>query len=266
MRKRFLLLFLCLCLIVVITSACGDGGANTPPSYPFIPVPTPTEPTPTPTPTVSPAPEPTPTPENPFANAQVGDFVEFGHYQQTAEGGDETPIEWQVLARDDNNKLILAISRYGFDAKRFDDDSNVWSSSEICTWLNSDFYNTAFDDTEKGFIKPVGIVFNTDCSDYYDFNSATYNVFLLSKAEAENANYFVDGTGNCKPTDYAVKNGAYNDNNGFGYWWVRTAYPPYSTYVYAYVYSEGDPNEGIVDYFYVKSTYFVARPALWINL
>lgn len=29
----------------------------------------------------------------------IGDSVKFGAYPQTAEGSDETPIEWQVLAR-----------------------------------------------------------------------------------------------------------------------------------------------------------------------
>ena len=318
MRKRILLL-LCLFLVGIIATACGGSGKTTPPDNSVFyyllaqqnvnndqpapeptpdpsqtpdpnptpepnptepePSPSPTEPTPSPSPT-EPEPSPSPT-ENPFANAQVGDFVEFGSYPQTSVGEEpnikwpKQPIEWKVLARDENNKRILLLSRYGLDVKAFDDESpysNVWGSSKICTWLNGDnegdFYNTAFDETEKGFIKPVGIVFNNDGTDYYDFNSATYNVFLLSKAEAENTEYFADnGARQCEPTAYAVKNGAAVDEYGYWYWWLRSPNPDDGNLVYG-VLDDGR----IINYYDVSSggslarPIDLARPALWINL
>ena len=296
MRKRILLL-LCLFLVGIIATACGGSGKTTPPDnsafYYLLaqqnanndqspslsptepePSPTQTEPTPSPSPT-EPEPSPSPT-ENPFANAQVDDFVEFGSYPQTSVGEEpnikwpKQPIEWKVLARDENNKRLLVISRYGLDAKRFDEDSNVWGSSEICTWLNGDnegdFYNTAFNDTEKGFIKPVGIVFNNDGTDYYDFNSATYKVFLLSYGEA--STYFADnGARQCEPTAYAVKNGALVDEYGYGSWWLRSPSPDDGSNVYG-VLDDGHIincfDVGIDDT--LARPIDLARPALWINL
>ena len=136
--------------------------------------------------------EKTSTNSNPFINAKVGDYVNFGNYPQTAEC-EEKPIEWQVLAKEENKMLVL--SKYGLDAKRFDDDSNDWKNSEIRQWLNSDFYNKVFTEKEKKYISP---------SNLSDVGTSD-NVFLLSKEEAET--YFAnDDARRCKPTEYAVKN------------------------------------------------------------
>ena len=45
-----------------------------------------------------------------FERANVGDFVKFGCYPQTVKG-EVRPVEWQVLARENNRALVL--SRYG---------------------------------------------------------------------------------------------------------------------------------------------------------
>ena len=186
---------------------------------------------------------------NPFINAKVGDYVKFGNYPQTATGA-EKPIEWQVLAKEDNKMLV--ISRYGLDAKRFDDDSNVWANSEIRKCLNVFFYNNAFNGREKKLIN------SSNLSDV----GTTDNVFLLSKEEAEK--YFAnDDSRRCKATDYAVKNGAYvadsSLENGAGYscWLLRS---PDDSYI-SFVYIDGSFNYGGYD-----DRRAVVRPALWINL
>ena len=187
---------------------------------------------------------------NPFKNAKVGDYVKFGNYPQTEEG-EEKPIEWQVLAKEANKMLV--ISEYGLDAKRFDDDSNVWANSEIRQWLNGEFYNKAFNGKERKLI---------NSSNLSDADAGTSdNVFLLSKEEAEK--YFVDDEARrCKATDYAKNNGAYvNSDNGYSYWWLRSPNPYGSNYVY------GVFSDGYIDYFSnVNLDDFLARPALWINL
>ena len=78
--------------------------------------------------------------------ANLGDFIKFGNYPQTA-NGDINPIEWQVLAIEDNKMFV--ISKYGLDTRRFDSHSNDWWNSEISEWLNKDFYNKAFNEEEK---------------------------------------------------------------------------------------------------------------------
>ena len=233
MRKRNLLLFLCLCLIGLFTTACGGGGKTTPPNnsaYYYLLAQQnannneqeqQNEPTPDPSPTSdpSPTPDPSPTSVNPFADAQVGDFVEFGHYRQTGDDNvdpeewEPQPIEWKVLAIDSENNRALVISPYGLDAMRFDDNSNDWENSEICGWLNGEFYHTAFDETEKAKINATKLS---------DIDGETYNVFLLSYGEATNTKYFADaGARQCLATAYAKKHGA-NTYEGYGYWWLRS--------------------------------------------
>ena len=179
-------------------------------------------------------------------NAQVGDYVEFGNYPQTA-NGEIQPIKWLVLAR--KGKKMLVVSKYGLDAKRFDDDSNDWKDSEIRQWLNSDFYNKAFNEKDKQFIKS----FEGD------------KVFLLSKEDAEKY-FFYDSARRCKPTDYAIKNGAmvYKNNlekveAGYSYWLLRTPYPSFSNSLY---YVDGD---GAIYFIIVQIDDVLIRPALWIK-
>ena len=188
-----------------------------------------------------------------FKNAKVGDYVKFGNYPQTSEG-EEKPIEWQVLAKEGNKMLVF--SKYGLDAKRFDDDSNDWADSEIRQWLNNDFYNKAFNGNEKKSI---------NLSNLSDVGTSD-NVFLLSEEEAEK--YFAnDEERKCKATEYAVRKGAlvydgsYGGEAGYSYWWLRSPHPYDSIDVY-YVDNDG----GVVNFSSVDCDGGLVRPALWINL
>ena len=190
---------------------------------------------------------------NPFKNAKVGDYVKFGNYPQTSNGGVQ-PIEWQVLSIE-NNKMLV-ISRYGLDVKRFDSSSNNWANSEIRKWLNGDFYNKAFTEQEK---KSINLYNLSDVG-------TTDNVFLLSKEEAEK--YFSNNESRkCKATEYAVKNAAwvadssYGDNAGYSFWWLRSPNLHDSSRVY-YVF-----NFGFIDSFLsVYDDNGLVRPALSFNL
>ena len=236
---RFSAVLLFVFAIAFFATACGDGGSDaTYASYFVPPAPSPTEPVPEPT--VDPTPEPTPAYDNPFKGANVGDMVKFGRYPQTADG-EVQDIEWRVLAVEDGR--VLAISRYGLDAKRFDDDSNDWESSEICGWLNGEFYEDSFNDDEKGIIS----------------SSDPGKVFLLSRDEADG--YFSsDEDRRCAPTDYARANGAY-EKNGCCWWWLRSPDPISSDIVYCVGISGGV----FLDSFFEHDN-GSARPALWINL
>ena len=180
-----------------------------------------------------------------FKNVKVGDYIKFGNYPQTADGG-SLPIEWQVLSKE--NGKMLVISRYGLDVKRFDSSSNVWKSSEIRYWLNVEFYNKAFNESEKKFIK------SSNLSDV----GTTDNVFLLSEGEA--VKYFADDYARmCKATEYAVKNGAYVFDNGYSNWLLRS---PIGSNRVRYFNS----GRNSIDNYYVDYDSFLARLALWINL
>lgn len=182
---------------------------------------------------------------NPFENAKVGDYVKFGNYPQTGEGKKQ-PIEWQVLAKE-NNKMLV-ISRYALDAKRFDDDSNNWKNSEIRSWLNGDFYNNAFNEKEKKCIK------SSNLSDVGTID----NVFLLSRKEAKK--YFVSKEiRKCKVTDYAKNNSDWLDDNDYSWWWLRSLELNYDNVV-SLVGRTGNVSSSDVSF-----EIFV-RPALWINI
>ena len=171
---------------------------------------------------------------------EVVDYMEFGRYPQTAEG-EVRPVEWQVLARENNKALV--ISRYALDARRFDPKSNDWNKSEIRRWLNGEFYSSTFSGEEKARI----ISFNLD------------DVFLLSREESEK--YFADDDARkCKPTSYAKAKGAdvYDD---FCWWWLRSPLPMLSSDV-CFV----DIDGFVHNYSSVGGSSGSVRPALWINL
>ena len=254
---RFSAVLLFVFAIAFFATACGGGGGGdaTSASYFVPPAPSPTEPVPDPTadpavdptpdpavdPAVDPTPDPAPAYENPFKGANVGDMVKFGRYPQTA-AGDVQDIEWRVLAVEGNK--VLAISRYGLDAKRFDDNSNKWWNSEIRGWLNGEFYNSSFNDDEKGIIA----------------SSDPGKVFLLSKDEVYG--YFSsDEDRKCVPTEYARANGAYV-YEGYCCWWLRSPHPDDSDFVCCVKY-DGDADD---KYRSVDSNSGSVRPALWINL
>ena len=204
---------------------------------------------------------------NPFANRNVGDEVEFGHYPQSkVEGSDPPeyqvdPIKWRVLKRDDYNKKVLAVSVNGLYAHRFDDTSEVWEDSEIYSSLNGDdFYNgkfndiPVFDEFEREIISLVRVE-----NDVVYFGGDTH-VFLLGAKDANNTRYFVDEADRlCKPTDYAKHTGA-SVEDGNCYWWLRTTYSGLTGNVYCIAF------DGKIYFIGVHLSYLCARPALWINL
>ena len=88
---------------------------------------------------------------------EKGSVVIFGKYEQdgNVENGPE-PIEWIVL-NNVNNRLVL-LSKFVLThkpvhsvEKRFE-----WPDSELCSWLNNEFYNTSFDENEKKQMHKVG--------------------------------------------------------------------------------------------------------------
>ena len=180
--------------------------------------------------------------------ANVGDYVEFGNYSQSA-NGDINPIEWLVLSKE-NNK-ILVISRYGLDCKRFDSDSNYWENSEIRQWANNYFYNKAFSENEKKYINS------------FDGDN---NVFLFSKEEAEK--YFANNEARkCKATEYAVVNSlSVYGSSGSCYWRLRSR--NYSNHYYVYLVNEAGRVYcgGFFSFCGVQFNDAGFRPALWINL
>ncbi len=190
----------------------------------------------------------------------VGNYVTFGSYPQTAAGTDDTPIEWLVLARDGNKALL--ISRYGLDCQQYHEDreSITWENCTLRTWLNDTFINKAFSAQEQTGILTTHVKAHENL--WYSTNPGNDTqdkVFLLSITEAEK--YFQsDAARECKPTAYAVEQGARESSAGNCWWWLR---------------SPGSHQYGATDVSGVGSLYrsghyvnddYAVRPALWIDL
>ena len=204
----------------------------------------------------------------------VGEYVTFGHYPQTSEGNDNTPIEWLVLARDGNKALLL--SRYGLDAKPYNEKyvDITWEKCTLRTWLNGTFLNKAFTTQEqKGIL--LTNVDNSKSQGYSKWstnggNNTQDRIFLLSYAEANK--YLGVTYGDSKnmksriaPTAYAEKQGAYTNSSNktaggeAASWWLRS--PGGRQDCVAYV-----NNDGSLNFDRGYNGRVCIRPALWIDL
>jgi len=191
----------------------------------------------------------------------VGDYIKFGNYEQdnNTENGKEE-IEWLVLEVKDGKALV--ISKYALDCQPYNTSSKVtWETCALRKWLNNNFLGSAFTADEKAMIPTVMV--SADKNPDYSTNpgNATQDqVFLLSITEA-NKYFSSDSARQCKPTDYAVANGAYvYSGDGTCWWWLRSPgeYQNRAAYVRYGDVDEGGDHVGI--------SYIADRPALWIDL
>ena len=206
----------------------------------YIPTGTP-EPTVVPTdiPTATPIPEPT---EVPIWSTSNGDIITFGSYEQDNElSNGKEPIEWIVLSNDGEKLLLL--SKYALDCQPYNTEQTeiTWENCTLRVWLNSDFYNRAFSDTEKAVILKSYIENNDNPSFGTEGGNDTYdNVFLLSLSDMINTRYGFssdyldyDIVRRCEPSAYTIAQGAWQysgdkkdgytaDGRGACWWWLRS--------------------------------------------
>ena len=147
-----------------------------------------------------------------YVNKEIGDRFEFGRYPQEA-NGEEKPITWRVLERDQSS--LLVISESGLDSKPFNKEfvDITWADCTLRAWLNDEFINKAFCNRERSLIKTSKLVNNAG-------PSTEDLLFSLSEDEAGRL-FSGDNDRICKSTAYAIKNGAdtYNYN---AWWWLRS--------------------------------------------
>lgn len=129
-----------------------------------------------------------------IANANVGDFIPFGTYEQDNDmNNGAEPILWQII--DKQGSSILVISRYVLDTLAWctkEDEAVVrldltWADTTLRKWLNGTFYNEAFSDTEKKAI--VNLTISTECQGtrhkYLFTVQGGTSIFVLSSEEAK---------------------------------------------------------------------------------
>ena len=189
-----------------------------------------------------------------FKNKHLHDTIQFGKYPQTRTG-DCFPIEWMII--DETADSFLIISKKCIDCQQYHDDWQVvsWKNSSIRNWLNTLFYNFAFNEKEKSkIIKTKRSVLNTlsitDNLDTEDF------VFLLNENEV--MDYFQNQEmRKCRPTVHTIIKGMDNYEKGC-WWWLQN---PGKKAEYCAVGINGN----IYNFGIYMTYYHGIRPCLWIQ-
>ncbi len=195
--------------------------------------------------------------------AKENDIVEFGTYEQDCnDNNGKELINWIVLEK--RGDMLLLLSQQTLNAIPYNDEriDMTWEKSQLRAWLNDEFYDAAFNTNEKQLISETTVEsHNNSFVEYAEQGNATRdNVFLLSIQEVDK--YLSEKDRTCEPTQYAIEQGAWiNENIGKGWWWLRTIGRfPYSAAIITYddfVHSDG---------FFVDFDDVGVRPALWIDL
>ena len=153
------------------------------------------------------------------------DCIYFGNYWQNDTNGDgiadknddKEPIKWRVLQVDGNDAFLLADQN--LDAQPYNQKREVvtWKTCTLHNWLNNDFYNTAFTNTEQNAIKTTDIdgdkIFLLSFDDTYNIQ---YGFTELSYHYYETRNSF--------NTPYAKACGALTQDGNIGRWWTYSQY------------------------------------------
>ena len=209
-----------------------------------------------------------------LSTAQVGDTVFLGCYEQdNDETNGKEDIEWLVLTK--SNKRLFLISRYALECQQYNaSNTNVtWETCSLRKWLNGSFFTAAFSEAEQKRI--VSTTVKAEKSSLYNTNPGNNTrdgIFVLSVEEA--SKYFTsEDMRACKPTEYAIAQGAYEnialEINGVSirqylgctFWWLRT--PGKSEKQVAMVTAIG----GIYEQGHDATKNDVGvRPALWIEV
>ena len=158
---------------------------------------------------------------------QTGETLFIGKYEQDNDltNGPE-PIEWQVLAVEDD--IALLTSKYVLEVMPFNDsmDDVYWKTCSLRSWLNGEFYDTAFTESEKAGIAEAELE-NPDTSmsamltgKARDDEITNDKIFVLNQNEAlqliaDNAARKAEGTA------YETANDPHAEG-GFSPWWLRS--------------------------------------------
>lgn len=186
-----------------------------------------------------------------FSKVTVGDTIVFGSYEldDNATNGKEG-IEWLVLAKEDDT--ILVISRYGVDWQKYngEETSTSWEKCTLRSWLNHDFFYSAFSENEQTIILTTTV--SADENPEYNVNPGSDTqdkMFLLSILEADK--YF---NSNRERTCRFIAQDAW-------FWWLRS--PGETLDNAATVDRDGSINKEGAQ---VNIVNILVRPAMWIDL
>lgn len=190
------------------------------------------------------------------------------------------PIVWNILSNNNDEYYILSsilldahiYNSYWTGTDENGRYANNYEYSEIRSWLNNDFYNSAFalgnSNIQTTTVDNSAATTNDDANPYV-CNNTEDKVFLPSYKDYTNINYFFYYWGKpteraetrfCKTTDWALARGAYIFS-GYetGSYFSRS---PSNTHSYGVM----GVYWGSVNSYYVSEKEFGVRPALTIKI
>jgi len=159
-----------------------------------------------------------------------------GYYINTVYWFKFEPIRWRVLSNNNGELLVLAENIIESRAYNQIYTSITWETSTLRSWLNNDFYNSAFSVAEKSKIETSNIV-NPDYPSTPAIeggNDTTDKIFILSANEVWKSSYGFTSSGGtdaarkAQGTEFSKSQGLYVDstsgssNIGNSKFWLRT--------------------------------------------
>ena len=177
------------------------------------------------------------------------------------------PITWNII--NNNNGDYYLLSSVLLDAHRYAASSNNYKNSQIRSWLNNEFYNSAFA-LGANCIKTTNVdnsAATTDSnSNQYACEDTQDKVFLPSQKDYLNANYGFSSikSRECKTTDWARARGAFyytsSDYLYNGWYWTRSPYGFNSKYACLV------DSDGYLNYYNVSYDRGSVRPSLSLSI
>ncbi len=200
-----------------------------------------------------------------FSKVKQGDTIKFGSYEQDGDfANGREPIEWIVLSK--TSKQMLVISKYCLDSLPYnaEDTKVTWETCTLRKWLNSSFYDFAFNKNEKKLIQKTTLKNDKNPSSNISGGKDTKdNIFLLSLSDVLNTKYGFSK----KTTAHDEKRRtsySWNENAG-GRWWLRTPAKDQSHALF--VGSEGSLEYEYGAHVFTWSSHGLGvRPAMYISI
>ncbi len=180
----------------------------------------------------------------------------------------ESVIDVQAYSNLIYDKITNNIETF-YNDKQFQNYANDYKTSSIREWLNNDFYNTAFNESEQNQISVSTL--DNNSWDGVTYLSTDDKIFLPSWAEMTNTDYgFLEDSHSqdenrcAKGTDYAKIQGliclSSNNNEENTFWRLRT--PGWKANLSCYIGSDGVLSDYSCNVHFVE---FGIRPALRLN-
>ena len=204
-----------------------------------------------------------------LGDVTVGATVRFGVYEQDNEpsNGPEE-IEWLVLDVDGNKALV--ISKYGLEPRPYNKERELtnsykrvtWSTCELRTWLNEDFFQAAFSPEHQALIPLSEVKADKNPRADVDPGRDTKDrIFILSASEADR--YFAsDSARRCPGSAYCLARSEETED-GACRWWLRTTGVEDDSSV-SVVTAQGEIF--LVGFSCGHCPYPAVRPAMWITI